>query len=472
MIEVTEKRRKAVVVGGGITGLTAAFYLQKEARENNLPVDVVLIEASIRVGGKIETVRKDGFIIERGPESFLDTANSIRSLARELNMEQELIQHNNGQTYITVGSEFHAIPNGFMFGGPSEVTSLVTSSLISLSGKIRAAGDLFIRQSNEKNDESIADFFRRRFGNEIVENLVDPLLAGTFAGDIDHLSMHAMFPQFYDLEKKHRSLIKGYMKSSNGFYSLRQKNGQTYYETFRNGLSTLIERLEAALIPGTIMKGVKVDWIEKTRDNQLNVFLDDAPPILADRVIVATPFNVAKKIFRDYASLQNMQPMNNATIATVTMAFKSEDIKKYKNALNIFVSRNSSFAITSCTFASNKWDNVAPVGHELLRIYIGRVGDETIVELSDKEIEKTVMHDLELMLGITVPPIFTVVARWQQGMPQYTVGHEQRMQQLYETFGHEFEQVQLIGSSYEGISMPQCVEQGRVAAMHIVDQWK
>lgn len=469
---MTLNRRKVVVVGGGITGLTAAFYIQKEAHENNLPVDVVLIEASLRVGGKIETVRKDGFIIERGPESFLDTANSIRNLARDLNMEQELIQHNNGQTYITVGSEFHGIPNGLMFGGPSEVTSLVTSSLISLSGKIRAAGDLFISKSTEKVDESIADFFKRRFGNEVVENLVDPLLAGTFAGDIEHLSMLSMFPQFYDLEKKHRSLIKGYIKSSNGFYSSRQKSGQTYYETFKNGLSTLIERLESTLIPGTIKKGVKVDWIEKTRDNQLNLFLNDTTQILADEIIVATPFNIAKNIFRDYSSLQMMRPMQSATIATVSMAFKSEDIKKYKDALNIFVSRNSSFAITTCTIASNKWDNVAPAGYELLRIYIGRVGDETIVELSDKEIEKTVLHDLELMLGITVPPLFTVVARWQQGMPQYTVGHAQRIHHLYETFGQEIEQVQLIGSSYEGISMPQCVEQGKVAAMRIIDQLK
>lgn len=470
MMRVTLQRRKVVVVGGGITGLTTAFYLQQEAKQHNLLLDVVLIEASLRVGGKIQTIRKDGFIIERGPESFFDSCNSIRSLARDLGIEQEIVQNNNGRSYIAVGSELHPVPSNLLFGGSPEVSSFITSSLLSVSGKIRAAGDLLLPKINEDIDEPIGDFFRRRFGKEVVENLVEPVLAGTFAGDVDHLSMQSMFPQFYQLEKDHRSLILGMKKSGKGFYAIEDNRGEIHYETFRNGLETLVETLEAHLAPQTILKGVKVDSIEKLADQSLQIYLNNMAPIQADAVVITTPFNVAKNIFSDSDLMHDLADMNYATIATVTMAFKEGQINKYQDALNFFVSRNSDLAITSCTWNNRKWDNVAPEGYDLLRVYIGRVGDESIVELSDSEIEKIVIQDLQKVIELQDKPLFTVVARWKQSMPQYTVGHEKRLKFLKEQFQSQFPQVQLIGSSYEGISVPNCVAQGKKTAKNIVEQ--
>ena len=162
--------------------------------------------------------------------------------------------------------------------------------------------------------------------------------------------------------------------------------------------------------------------------------------------------------------------MNYATIATVTMAFKEGQISKYADALNFFVSRNSDFAITTCTWNNRKWDNVAPDGHDLLRVYIGRVGDESIVELSDSEIEKIVLQDLQRAIDLQGEPLFTVVARWKESMPQYTIGHDKRMTYLQEQFQTEYPQVQLIGSSYEGISVPDCVAQGKQAAKRTIAQ--
>lgn len=466
---MSNNRRKVVVVGGGITGLTAAFTLQQQAAQNNLSIDVVLIESSLRIGGKIDTIRKDGFIIERGPESFFDLNNDVRSLARDLQIEHEMIQHNGGKTYIAVGPYMHKIPSSFLLGGSSELTGLMTSSLISLSGKMRAAGDLFIGKTSEHFDEPIGDFFRRRFGKEVVENLVEPLLAGTFAGDIDHLSMESMFPQFAHLEKTERSLIKGLLKNRQGFYNSSPNSEKLHYETFKGGLSTLIEVLEAALLPGTIRKGMKVDSVERLRDGKLNVYVNSGSTLEVDAVIMTTPFNNAKNILRDCSVMQKTEPMKAATIGTVTMAFKVNEIIKYKEAIQIFVSRNSHFAITSCTFANRKWDGVSPEGFELLRIYIGRVGDESIVELSDYEITQTVLSDLEKMLGIKSAPLFTFVTRWQQGMPQYTVGHKSRTKLLKEEVEKSFPNVLLAGSSYNGVSMPNCIRQGRNAALKI---WK
>ena len=463
-MRVTLGRRKVAIIGGGITGLTAAFYLQKEAQQNNLPIDVVLIESSLRVGGKIHTLRKDGFIIERGPESFLDYNNSVRELATDLGIEHEMVSNNHGQTYVVVGSELNPIPS-LTYQGSLKVSSFITSGLFSLAGKLRAVGDLLLPKTRDDEDEPIGDFFRRRFGKEVVENLVEPLLAGTFAGDIDHLSIQSMFPQFYQLEKEHRSLILGLKRSAH-----QSTTHNESYQTFKNGLETLIESIESSLSPTSILKGVKVESIDKSNDGSVQIYFNNMPPLKCDAVIMTTPFNVTKSIFNTYGLLEDMPNMNYATIATVNMAFKQDGLKKYKDAMNFFVSRNSNLSITTCTWANHKWNNVTPEGYDLLRVYIGRVGDEAIVELSDSDIEKTVLQDLKTAIGITEQPLFTVVTRWKQSMPQYTVGHEKRMKEIKEQLHQEFPNVKLVGSSYEGISVPDCVSQGKEAALEMLEE--
>ncbi|SOC16878.1 oxygen-dependent protoporphyrinogen oxidase [Ureibacillus xyleni] len=465
-MRVTLSRRKVAIIGGGITGLTAAFYLQRLAQQNNLPIDVVLIESSLRLGGKIHTLRKDGFIIERGPESFLDYNNSVRELATDLGIEHEMVTNNQGQTYVVVGSELNPIPNILAYQGSLKVSSFITSGLFSLSGKLRAAGDLLLPKTSEDEDEPIGDFFRRRFGKEVVENLVEPLLAGTFAGDIDHLSIQSMFPQFYQLEKQHRSLILGMKKS----LPHTSNHHNESYQTFKNGLETLIESIESKLTPKSILKGVKVESIDKLKDGSVQIYFNNIPPLKCDAVIMTTPFNVTRSVFNSYGLLEDVPNMNYATIATVTMAFKQNEIKKYKDAMNFFVSRNSDLSITTCTWSNHKWNNVAPEGYDLLRVYIGRVGDEAIVELSDSDIEKTVLQDLNLAIGLSEEPIFTVVTRWKQSMPQYTVGHEKRIEHIKEQLYTDFPNVKLVGSSYDGISVPDCVSQGKKAAQELLKE--
>ncbi|HWL26257.1 MAG TPA: protoporphyrinogen oxidase [Ureibacillus sp.] len=462
---MTLSRKKIAVIGGGITGLTAAFYMQRMAEEQNLPLDIILIESSLRLGGKIHTLRKDGFIIERGPESFLDFSNSVRNLACDLGIEDQLIRNNDGKTYVAVGNGLYPIPTNFIFGGPLGVSSFVTSGIISISGKVRAAGDLVLPKSNAE-DEPIGDFFRRRFGKEVVENLVEPLLAGTFAGDIDHLSIQAMFPHFYQLEKQYRSLILGVKKAN----SFSQERKATSYQTFQNGLETLIETLQSKLETKKVFKGVKVEKIKKV-DDHLSISLNNMSPITCDAVILTTPFNAVKEMIDDISPLHEMPNMNYASIATVTMAFKkSENRSDKKDAMTFFVSRNSDYAITTCTWCNHKWDNVAPEGYDLFRAYIGRVGDEAIVELSDTAIEQTVLNDLQKSIGVTGTPEFTVVSRWNQGMPQYTVGHERRMEKLKNNLHEQYPNIQLVGSSYEGISIPDCVSQGKKAAKEMLDR--
>ncbi|KOS71635.1 protoporphyrinogen oxidase [Lysinibacillus contaminans] len=467
---MTQKRRKVVVIGGGITGLTAAFYMQKEARAKELPVDIVLVESSLRLGGKIQTQRKNGFIIERGPESFFDRQNDMYGLAKDLGIESELITSNAGPTYVAVGSRLYPIPSNLMSGETPHISPFIASGLFSLSGKIRATGDFILPRSAENDDQSLGGFFRRRFGPEVVENLVEPLLAGTFAGDIEQLSLHSTFPQLYEIEQKHRSLLVGMKKSGANFLSNEPiAKDKGIFQSFANGLETLVEKLEESLLPGTVLKGVKVEEIEHGKDNTVQIILNNFTQIKADAVVVATPFNVAQKIFSKHNLLTELKTMKAATIATVTMAFKKEQLGDL-DALSFFVSRNSDFSITSCTWSNRKWPNTTPEDYVLLRSYIGRVGDEAIVELSDSEIEKTVLQDLMKTIGINGAPVETIVSRWKNAMPQYTVGHEEKIARVKQELQEQFPTVKLSGSSFEGISIPECVKQGKTVAQEILNE--
>ena len=208
-MRVTNKQRKVVIIGAGITGLTTAFYMQKQVREEKLPVEVLLLDASLRTGGKIETLRQDGYIIERGPESFYDQHGDVERLAQDLYIRSKMMYNNIGDSYIAVHGELHPVPNHFTVSRTSnDNPSFMTTNLLSLGGKLRAMRDIVLPRG-EQQDESVAQFFKRRVGTEVVENFIEPLLAGTFAGDIDQLSMRSMFPELYDLEAEHRSLLKG-----------------------------------------------------------------------------------------------------------------------------------------------------------------------------------------------------------------------------------------------------------------------
>jgi len=207
-------RKKVAIVGGGITGLSVAFYLQSEIKKNHLPIDVVLIEAKPRLGGKIETIKRDGFIIERGPDSFLERKKSATQLAKDVGLGDYLVNNDVGQSFVLVGDKLHPIPKGAVMGVPTNIASFATSGLFSLTGKLRASFDLFLPKKKVDGDQSLGGFFGRRLGSEVVENLIEPLLSGIYAGDIYNLSLLAIFPHFYEIEQKHRSLILGMAKQA------------------------------------------------------------------------------------------------------------------------------------------------------------------------------------------------------------------------------------------------------------------
>ncbi|MGM8212044.1 protoporphyrinogen oxidase [Virgibacillus sp. W0430] len=458
--------KKVLIVGGGITGLTAAYYLQQTINENQLPYEVKLVEASDRLGGKIKTLQKDGFTIERGPDSFLARKTPAVKLAESLGLKDQLVRNGAGQSYILVNNKLHKMPSGAFMGVPTQVKPFLFSGLFSAKGKVRAGLDYVIPKGKTEKDQSLGLFFRRRFGDELVENLIEPLLSGIYAGDIDKMSLLSTFPNFYELEQNYGSLIKG-LRETMPKPGKRKKTKQGMFYSFKNGFESIVEALEEQLNPASYKLNTAVDHIEK-KEHGYHVLLSNGEVFKADAVLITTPHKSVPKILSQYDMFSSFNSVPSTSVANVAMAFDQSAIKKDINGTGFVVSRNSNFRITACTWTHRKWPTSTPKGKALLRCYVGRPDDQQVVNASDEEIIEIVLRDLNKTMNIQKKPLFSVVTRWQQAMPQYTVGHKERLAKVREQMKEELPGVWIAGSSYEGVGVPDCIDQGEKAVQSIV----
>ncbi|NYE05567.1 oxygen-dependent protoporphyrinogen oxidase [Bacillus niacini] len=467
---MTEEKKKVAIIGGGIAGLTAAFYLQKIIHDKKLPLEIKLIEASQRLGGKMQTVIRDGFTIERGPDSFLARKTSMIRLAKEVGMEEQLVSNSTGTSYVLVNDKLYSMPGGSIMGIPTEIGPFITTGLFSIPGKLRAAADFVLPRSEGNTDQSLGEFFRRRLGDEVVENLIEPLLSGIYAGDIDQMSLMSTFPQFYEVEQKYRSLIVGMKKTTPSKPKIQppaeKKKGA--FLTFKSGLQSFAEGIEAKLDPNSILKGHRVDKITKTND-QYELYLNNGDTLIADCIVAATPHKITQSMFSDYRFFDPLKAVPSTSVATVALAFPEEAIKKDIDGTGFVVSRNGDYSITACTWTHKKWAHSTPKGKVLLRCYVGRAGDETIVDLSDDRIIQIVLDDLSRTMDIGIQPEFAVVSRWKDSMPQYTVGHKQRLETIRKHIKSELPGVFLASASYGGVGLPDCIDQGEEAVKGVLE---
>ncbi|HLS07776.1 protoporphyrinogen oxidase [Lentibacillus sp.] len=459
--------KKILIVGGGITGLSAAFYLQKEINEKGLPYEVKLVEKGSRLGGKIKTTRRNGFVIEQGPDSFLSRKQPGVKLVRELGLSDQLVRNGTGQSYVLVNNKLHEIPKGSYMGVPVRIRPFLFSGIFSPAGKLRAGMD-FLLPRGKTGDQSLGGFFRRRFGDELVENLIEPLLSGIYAGNLDDMGIMATFPNFYQLEQEHRSLIKGLQNTMPEKKKQKKSSGkkQGMFFSFKNGLETLVERLEEVL-GDTVSLGVGVDHVEK-KEHGYHVLLSNGDVYKADAVVMATPHYTLPKIFSQYDLFNEFRDIPATSVANVAMAFDESAIKKDIDGTGFVVSRNSDFQITACTWTHKKWPNAAPEGKALVRCYVGRPDDQSVVHLSNVEMTEMVLNDLNQTMNITEKPEFSVISRWTNAMPQYTVGHTERVAKVREDIRRELPGVFLAGSSYEGVGIPDCIGQGEQAVADVL----
>ncbi len=465
---MSDNRKKAVIIGGGISGLSAAYYLQKEIKEKGLPIDTMLIEASPRLGGKVQTFTKDGFTVEQGPDSFLARKKSMARLVEEVGMEDRLVNNATGKSYVLVDGKLHSMPEGSFMGIPTKILPFAFSGMFSWPGKFRAAGDFVLPRSKPAEDQSLGHFFRRRLGDDVVENLIEPLLSGIYASDLDKLSLMSTFPNFYNLEQKYRSLVLGIKKTMPAPKTGRaapKKKGM--FLTVNTGLESFIRAVEEKLEEGTVLKNTKVNRIIKT-DDGYELKLDSKETVTADGIIIAAPHQAVHGMMPEYDFFKPFEEMPATSVATVAMAFPASAVKQDIDGTGFVVSRNSDFRITACTWTHKKWPHTTPEGKVLLRCYVGRPSDESIVDESDEEITKIVLADLNKIMDITDEPEFSIVTRWKDAMPQYTVGHKARFESIKKDMDQDLPGIYLAGGSYEGVGLPDCIDQGEEAVEKII----
>ncbi|HTG71923.1 MAG TPA: protoporphyrinogen oxidase [Candidatus Udaeobacter sp.] len=461
-------RKKIAIVGGGITGLSAAYYAKKLFAEHHIPVDLTLIEKSEQLGGKIRTRHRDGFVIEQGPDSFMSRKLPIIALTRELGLEDELTATNpKAKTnYILHKGRLHRMPLGLVLGIPTEVAPFIKTGLISPIGKARAAFDLLLPKKKGVKDESLGSFIERRLGKEVLEHITEPLLAGIYAGDTGALSLKATFPQFHELEQKHRSLILGMLsgkKRTRETKGLPEIARNSMFLTYKGGLETLVNRLTEVLQPTKVITSQGV--VEIARDEQeYHLRLEQGLEMKADGLIMALPAYQTAELMPDLPALKWLKKIPYVSVANIVLAFNQEDIAFPLDGSGFVVPRGEGRTITACTWTSSKWLHTVPKGKILLRTYVGRAGAQEWVPLTDGQLLAKVRSDLKEIMGITAEPIFHEITRLKQSMPQYPVGHLEQLKKLREELICERPGIFLCGAGYQGVGIPDCIQQGKQAA--------
>lgn len=482
------KPDRIVIIGGGISGLSSAFYLQREAERQGRELEITIVDGAPALGGKINTLQRDGFVIEKGPDSFLARKLAIIDLAEELGIADELTTTNPGakKTYILHQRKLFPMPAGLVLGVPTEIGPFVKTGLLSWGGKLRALMDLVLPVRKEQSDESLGGFLERRVGNQVMRRIAEPLLAGIYAGDLKKLSLQATFPQFAASERKHGSLIRGMqhnrkVSAAAGALPAVAKGGT--FLTFKGGLSSLVNALDKALSKMQRRLSTKVVEIKRCADLALSsdqavssasegaryeVVLDSGETLWADQIVMTAPAYNAVELLAPLTEVNELRAINYVSVANVVLAFDKATFGLDFDGSGFVVPRSEGLQITACTWTSNKWLHSSPNDKVLLRCYVGRSGDEESVRLPDAELIKAVRRDIEETMGIKAEPLFVEITRLPRSMPQYPVGHVENMKQLRERFEQELPGVWITGAAFDGVGLPDCIRQGKEAAQELL----
>jgi len=438
------------IVGGGIAGLAAAYQLRTQG------LSVVVLEASSRPGGVITTERFDGWVIDGGPDSMLVQKPAAVELCRELGLGDRLISTLTPRTaYILRDGRFHALPEGSFLGFPLRFSALAGSSLFTIGGRLRLAAEMFIPASRGDEDESIGAFVRRRFGEEAVDYLAEPLLAGIHAGDVERLSMRALFPRLLEAERQSGSVLRA-------FRALRATpSPQGAFVSLPGGTAELVDALVARM-PDVVRTNARVTELKRTG---LLVLESGAGRVEARAVILAVPAYAAAALLRgfDTALAAFCDAMPYASTATVAFGFRRDQVAHPMQGTGFVVPRVEKSPLLAGTWVTSKWPGRAPEGHVLLRAFLGGGRDPQRLDHSDEELIATARAELSRLLDISGEPVVTRLFRWTRQSPQYEVGHLQRVAAIEDHLA-SLPGIFLTGSGFRAIGIPDCVADARKTA--------
>lgn len=468
--------RRAVVIGGGITGLAACNRLITESRKRSIPLDVKLLEASDRAGGVIRTSKQDGYIIEHGPDAFISTKPWAKALCEELEIGDRLIGTNPTQrrSFILHKGALHPVPEGFYLMAPASFLPFVKSPIFTWRGKLRMALDLCIPRHRHGEEESVEHFVKRRLGTEAFTRMAQPMIGGVYTGDARHLSLKATLPQFLEMEQTHGSIIKALIRrKKQSKAEINGTSGPRYslFLTLEPGMQTLVDALVERLPPDSIQLGAEASRMEQPANREgWRIYLKNQETIKTDLVCLALPgtraASLIKTVAPDLSALLASIPY--ASSAAVNMAFHRKQIEHPLNGTGFVVPATEGRSILGCTFSSVKFAGRAPTDKVLLRAFVGGALQPNHLLQSDSDMVESVLKDLRETLGIRGEPTLSIVSHHRNAMAQYHAGHMDKAATIKSQAG-KHRGLALAGNAYHGIGIPDCIHSGEQAAYTLLE---
>jgi len=461
---------RIAIIGGGISGLSAAFTLA-EKRQAGAGFEYVLFEAAPRLGGVLVTDRADGCLIEAGPDSFLTEKPWAADLCRKIGLGDQLIDSNDAdrKTYIVVRNKLVVMPDGLMFMVPTKILPTVLSPLFSFRTKMRMAGEWFHPPHKATSDETVAQMVERHYGAEMVDLLADPLLSGVYGGEATGLSVRAVLPRFADMEAKHGSLGRAMLAARKKMASPTNAAPRALFTSLKEGMQQMVDGLLDRLDRSALRVSSPV---------QLLIPQDGGWTVSAgyqsdqfDAVIIAAPAHAAAALLEsaDENLARELAGIDYSSSVTVTLGYDESVRRSLPPGFGFLVPRSAGRRMLAATFVHNKFPHRAPDNRALVRCFLGGARDEQILDASDEQILGIVREELRQIISLNADPLFTRVYKWRAAMAQYSVGHLDRLARI-QALCQKLPGLALAGNGFSGIGVPDCVRSGTEAATKVLSE--
>jgi len=461
---------RIAIIGGGISGLSAAYYLELQ-RAAGAPVEYSLFESSGRLGGVMFSDKIGDCVVEGGPDSFLTEKPWANQLCAELGIAGDLIGSNDAQrvTYILVKGRLVPMPDGLMFMVPTKLIPTALTTLFSWGTKFKMLGELLHPPRPVHKDETVAQMVERHFGSEVVDRLADPLLSGVYGGDAASLSVRAVLPKFVEMEENYGSLCRAMLAGRKKLAAMQKAKGyapKPLFSSLKGGMQQMIDAIVAHLDPHSLRLATQVSQLRQ-KDGGWELTTSTGTEHF-DAVIFATPAHVASKMLSaiDAQLSDDLGKVEYSSSITVTLGYQRDQLKQCPPGFGFLIPRSEGTRMLATTFVHTKFPFRAPDNKALVRCFLGGANDQAVLKLSDEEIIATVRKELKQIIGLAADPWFVKVYRWERSMAQYTPGHLERVERIGDTL-KRMQNLSIAGNFYKGIGVPDCIRTGKEAAEHM-----